>query len=218
MSKIILFLLVLVSSIAYFGLAVLGEGGIQPFLDSPPLLTVIAISLLMVAAGMAANANISPGEREDRSNRWVLYTLMILGFVDGYVPAWSDRADWFTVDGDTVRWIGAALYTVGGVLRLWPVFVLGRRFSGLVAIQKGHTLVTDGIYTRVRNPSYLGLLTMTLGWGLAFRSLPGVAIALLMVPPIVARMNSEEAMLGSQFGAEYEAYRSRTWRLVPFVY
>jgi len=31
------------------------------------------------------------------------------------------------------------------VLRLWPVFVLGNRFSGLVAIQPGHTLVTSGV-------------------------------------------------------------------------
>jgi len=42
-------------------------------------------------------------------------------------------------------------------LRLWPVFILGRRFSGLVAIQPGHTLVTNGIYGVVRNPSYLGM-------------------------------------------------------------
>ena len=39
-----------------------------------------------------------------------------------------------------IRWLGVVLFTVGGALRLWPVFVLGRRFSGLVAIQPGHTL------------------------------------------------------------------------------
>ena len=52
------------------------------------------------------------------------------------------------------------LFAVGGALRIWPVFVLGRRFSGLVAIQPGHTLVTTGIYSVIRNPSYLGLLIM----------------------------------------------------------
>ena len=49
----------------------------------------------------------------------------------------------------------------GGALRIWPVFVLGRRFSGLVAIQPGHTLVTTGIYSVIRNPSYLGLLIIS---------------------------------------------------------
>ncbi|MGE0576529.1 MAG: hypothetical protein AB7F22_18075 [Reyranella sp.] len=45
------------------------------------------------------------------------------------------------------------LYAGGGVQRLGPVFVLGRRFSGLVAIQPGHTLVTSGLYGTIRNPS-----------------------------------------------------------------
>ena len=41
------------------------------------------------------------------------------------------------------RYSGLALFTVGIVLRIAPVFVLGRRFSGLVAIQEGHELVTN---------------------------------------------------------------------------
>ena len=36
--------------------------------------------------------------------------------------------------------------------RIWPIFVLGRRFSGLVAIQPGHTLVTRGVYGVIRHP------------------------------------------------------------------
>jgi protein-S-isoprenylcysteine O-methyltransferase Ste14 len=31
-------------------------------------------------------------------------------------------------------------------------------------------------------------------------------------------MNAEERLLAEKFGAEYEAYRGRTWRLVPWVY
>jgi protein-S-isoprenylcysteine O-methyltransferase Ste14 len=77
-------------------------------------------------------------------------------------------------------------------VRLWPVFVLGRRFSGLVAIQPGHALVTGGIYSVIRNPSYVGLLVLSLGWALAFRSGVGVLLAALNIPPIVARIRSEE--------------------------
>jgi protein-S-isoprenylcysteine O-methyltransferase Ste14 len=111
-----------------------------------------------------------------------------------------------------------ALFLVGGVLRIWPVFVLGRRFSGLVAIQPGHELVTSGIYKVIRNPSYLGLLVNALGWALAFRSVVGVLLTVAMLVPLVARMNSEEALLAARFGAEYDAYRQRTWRLIPGLY
>ncbi len=117
-----------------------------------------------------------------------------------------------------MRWPGVAVYAVGGVLRLAPVFVLGRRFSGLVAIQPGHRLVTGGIYGVIRHPSYLGLLIGALGWGLAFRAGVGVTIALMMLPVVVARIEAEERLLCETFGAEYDAYRARTWRLMPYVY
>jgi protein-S-isoprenylcysteine O-methyltransferase Ste14 len=40
----------------------------------------------------------------------------------------------------------------------------------------------------------------------------------LLVPPLIARMNAEERLLQSQFGAEYNAYRARTRRLIPGIY
>jgi protein-S-isoprenylcysteine O-methyltransferase Ste14 len=103
-------------------------------------------------------------------------------------------------------------------LRIWPVFVLGRRFSGLVAIQPGHELVTDGIYGVIRHPSYLGMIILMLGWALAFRSVPGVILAALLIPPLLARIRSEEALLRSQFGDQYDAYCRRTSRLIPGIY
>jgi len=117
-----------------------------------------------------------------------------------------------------VRWLGALLFIAGGALRLWPVFVLGKRFSGLVAIQPGHRLVTEGIYRRLRNPSYLGMMVIAVGWALAFRSGVGLLLAALTLIPLIARIHSEEALLRAQFGSEYEAYCARTWRLVPKIY
>ena len=53
---------------------------------------------------------------------------------------------------------------------------------------------------------------------MAFRSGVGVLLTALIVPILVARMNAEETLLRSQFGAEYDAYRSRTSRLIPGIY
>jgi protein-S-isoprenylcysteine O-methyltransferase Ste14 len=86
----------------------------------------------------------------------------------------------------SIRWLGVALFAAGGALRIWPVFVLGRRFSGLMAIQPGHTLVTRGIYGIIRHPSYLGLLVNASGWALAFRSGVGVLLTALTIPPLLA--------------------------------
>ena len=81
-----------------------------------------------------------------------------------------------------------------------------------------HTLVTGGLYAIIRHPSYLGLLLTALGWSLAFRSGVGLAITGLIALVLAARMDAEERLLAATFGAEYEAYRARTWRLVPYLY
>ncbi|KWO43509.1 isoprenylcysteine carboxyl methyltransferase [Burkholderia sp. MSMB1459WGS] len=213
--------LVVLSSVAtlvYLGLAVLGSGGFAVFFSHPPLIVVVVATFAMAVAALFTEGNLSSGERENRDNRWVLAAFAASGFLLAYLPALTDRLDVWTFGGDTVRWTGVVLYIAGGVLRIWPVFVLGKRFSGLVAIQPGHTLVTGGVYSRIRNPSYLGLLVNSLGWALAFRSGIGVLLVALMLVPLVARIRSEEALLRSQFGAEYDAYCARTWRLLPGVY
>jgi protein-S-isoprenylcysteine O-methyltransferase Ste14 len=218
MSTLGMWLVSIVAVAAYLALAVLGIGGVDAFLAHPPLIALLVVTLLMVVAAMFTSGNLSSGEREDRGNRWVLVAFGAIGLLSAWLPAYTDRKEFWTIDGGVVRWLGVVLYAGGGALRLWPVFVLGRRFSGLVAIQPGQTLVTDGLYRTIRNPSYLGLLVLSLGWALAFRSLVGVLLVALMIPPLIARIRSEEALLRSQFGEEYAAYCARTWRLIPGLY
>ena len=144
--------------------------------------------------------------------------LGLLGLLGAYLPAYTDRIDFLTFGGEGIRWLGVILYTVGGVLRIAPVFVLGRRFSGLVAIQPEHRLVTGGLYGFIRHPSYLGLFLLSLGWAFAFRSGVGVILAVLTLIVVLARIKAEERLLSETFGAEYDAYRTRTWRLLPYIY
>jgi len=148
----------------------------------------------------------------------VIAALDALGLIDAWLPAYTDRVDFLTFGGEGVRWLGFVLYLIGGVLRLAPVFVLGRRFSGLVAIQPGHQLVTTGLYGVIRHPSYLGLFIFVLGWGLSFRAGVGVMIAVLMLIVVLVRIKAEERLLAETFGSEYAAYRARSWRLLPYVY
>jgi protein-S-isoprenylcysteine O-methyltransferase Ste14 len=205
-------------TVVYLALAVAGEGGVVAFFSHPALVAVTLALFALAGASLFTRGHLGAGVREDRSNRWVIAALGITGVLAGFLPAYTDRLDFWTFDGEAVRWLGFVLFAVGGALRIAPVFVLGRRFSGLVAIQPDHQLVTDGIYRLIRNPSYLGLLVNSLGWALAFRSGVGVALTLSMIIPLVARMRSEERLLADRFGEEYEAYRARTWRLIPYLY
>jgi protein-S-isoprenylcysteine O-methyltransferase Ste14 len=203
----------------YFALAILGEGGLRPFFSQPALVALAVITSLVVLAAYFAGGNISSGVREDRGNRWVLAGFSIIGLLSAFVPACTDRIGFWTIDGDTTRWLGVALYALGSILRIWPVYMLGHRFSGLVAIQSGHTLLTTGIYRVIRHPSYLGMIILSLGWALAFRSITGVLIVVTLIPLLIARIRAEEALLLDQFGPEYEDFRRQTpSRLIPGLY
>jgi len=200
------------------GLAILGAGGFMAFFSNPSRTAAAILTVVLMVVALLSGANLSPGEQEDRANRWVLPALGVIGLLSAFLPAYDDRIDFWTIGGETIRWIGVALFAAGGMLRLWPFFVLGSRFSGLVAIQPGHRLVTSGIYALIRHPSYLGLLVNALGWALVFRSGVGVILVGLTLVPLVARIRSEERLLRTHFGAEYDGYARRTWRLVPGLY
>jgi protein-S-isoprenylcysteine O-methyltransferase Ste14 len=208
----------LLGIVVQLGLAILGLGGFDQFFSHAPLVATTVATFILTVVAFFSGGGMSTGEREDRGNRWVLGVFSLLGLFLAFFSAYTDRLDFWTIDGDTTRWTGFALFMGGSILRLWPVFVLGRRFSGFVALQRDHKLVTSSIYRYVRNPSYLGLLIGSFGWALVFRSGVGLIIAALLVIPLVPRMRAEERLLADHFGAEYEAYRARTWRLLPGIY
>jgi protein-S-isoprenylcysteine O-methyltransferase Ste14 len=211
-------LVAIASVVVQLGLAIFAIGGFAAFFSHPALVALVVICFVLTFIALFSEGNLSTGAREARGNRWVLAAFGILALLLAYLPPLTDRLDFLTLDGETTRWVGVGVVVVGSFLRLWPVFVLGKRFSGLVAIQPGHKLVTTGIYRHIRNPSYLGLLLGALGWALAFRSIVGIILALLNLVPLIARMNAEEKLLRDEFGAEYDAYVARTRRLIPGIY
>ena len=145
MTKLRIAALTTASLAAFLGLAIAGAGGPTRFFSHPPLAAVTAVTIALGFAALFTEGHIGAGVKEDRSNRWVIAALGVLSFIDAYLPAYTDRIDFLTFGGEGVRWFGFLLYSAGGILRLAPVFVLRRRFSGLVAIQPEHRLVTNGL-------------------------------------------------------------------------
>jgi len=200
------------------GLGVLGWGSWSGFFGHPARALAVVSGLLMTVWALASPLNLSSGEREDVAGRLVFVPAAVGMLLLFWLLPYLDRHDRWTFGGDGVRYAGLAILIAGGVLRIWPMFVLGRRFSGLVAIQHGHELVTEGPYRWIRNPSYLGMLLGMLGWALVCRSGVGLGLTAIGLVVLVRRIADEEALLAAHFGDAYERYRSRTWRLLPGVY
>ncbi|MDX9972709.1 MAG: ElyC/SanA/YdcF family protein [FCB group bacterium] len=143
-------------------------------------------------------------------------------FALGHVPAalyFSGRTlDPFYVHVPVVlRMGGLALYMLGMVLLLWAYVTLGRNWSPLLEIRKGHTLTTFGPYRYVRHPMYIALGGIGLGMlVLSANALVGPAFLITYVFRVF-RVGAEEDMLRDHFGGDFQAYVGRTDRFVPRV-
>ena len=77
-------------------------------------------------------------------------------------------------------------------------------------------LVVTGLYRRVRNPMYVGVLAAVSGQALLFGSVRLLEYALLLGLAVHSFVFFyEEPTLRKQFGEEYERYRASVPRWIP---
>jgi len=108
---------------------------------------------------------------------------------------------------------------VGYILRIFAIRQLKQFFTVNVEIQSGHRLIQDGLYSRMRHPSYTGALLMFFAISLCYYN--WISILVIVVPITAAflyRINVEEMALVDNFGQGYKEYSGKVKRLIPFVY
>src|SRR5689334_17300152 len=98
--------LIFLGSLAYLGLAILGWRGFTAFFSYPALTALTITFFVLSGVALFSSGNLSPGVREDRGNRWVLAAFGVIGLLAAYLPAYTDREGLWTLDGDTIRWLG----------------------------------------------------------------------------------------------------------------
>ena len=112
--------------------------------------------------------------------------------------------------------LGVGCAEIGVLVTTVSAFSILRRKTTLSPLspEKSSTVVTTGLYAVSRNPIYLGLLLVLVGWCLYLANWA----AALLLPAFVAYMNRfqiapEERALSARFGAEFDAYRTsvRRW-------
>jgi protein-S-isoprenylcysteine O-methyltransferase Ste14 len=107
-------------------------------------------------------------------------------------------------------------WRIAGLAILAPSFVLfatarmqlGRAFS----IQaKASTLVTSGLYSRIRNPIYVFGALMVVGLSVFSRQPWFLLVLAALIPLQVYRSRKESQVLEEKFGAAYVEYKRKTW-------
>lgn len=162
-------------------------------------------------------SNQAVGRRVGRLEQWLMLVVFLtLCFVPMVYLAtpWFDRLD-YTVPAPL-----SAVAAMAMVLSLWLFHLshaqLGRNWSPSLEIRQEHSLVTTGVYARVRHPMYSSIWLFALAqpflvqnWLAGALAVPGFALLYFL------RVNEEERLMLDSFGQEYRAYMARTGRLWP---
>lgn len=113
-------------------------------------------------------------------------------------------------------WVGTASLIVALWLFQRSHADLGKNWSVTLELRKEHSLVTGGVYRRIRHPMYTSIFLFSLAQGLLLQNwLAGWSALATFSVLYLRRVPREEAMMLEAFGDEYREYMGRTGRLLP---
>ncbi|KAF2714705.1 prenyl cysteine carboxyl methyltransferas-like protein Ste14 [Pleomassaria siparia CBS 279.74] len=132
-----------------------------------------------------------------------------------FLPGWQAR-----LNPPPIVALGILMIVVGQAVRSLAMAQAGTNFNHQVQSEKndGHELVTTGLYTYLRHPSYFGFFW----WGLGTQVALGNAVSFVGYAGALwyffnHRIQHEEKHLIQFFGNDYKAYKARTRVWIPFI-
>ena len=112
--------------------------------------------------------------------------------------------------------LGILVYAIGFFVRLKTFNNLKNNYN--VSKEKmSNKIITNGIYNYTRHPLYLGTILIYLGFCLMIFSKAGIMLYFIfLIPLFLVRIKGEEKEFAGN--VEYQRYKKRTSRLIPFIY
>jgi len=139
---------------------------------------------------------------------WQVFPLVFifsgwLDFADYALPAWT-------------AWPGGALFLGAFVVLFFAYRKLGANWSPKIDVREAQSLVTSGIYGRIRHPIYAGIWLWALAQPLLLHNwIAGAGMLITFLPLYLTRVPKEEAMMLQHFGSAYQEYMRKTGRIFP---
>ena len=167
----------------------------------------------------ATNKQSAPSISSFRNLSKVLFVSSMLLTLLSY---WSDstwllQAKTIPPLQNIMQLFGASMVLLG-YLKLRKSFAdLGDNYSPLFDACLPFKLITTGNYAKVRHPIYLYNLFVSFGLAVSSMSVLVLINALIGLGFILKTIQIEEHYLSHNF-PEYDRYKQRSWRLIPYVY
>jgi protein-S-isoprenylcysteine O-methyltransferase Ste14 len=184
------------------------------------IMAIVAIECYYVISEIRLAARTTRGTDNslDKGTRRLVWRLTSISYNIAWVPVIFDFGR-LVILGGWLTWAGIAIMISGIVFRQYAISTLGKFFTATIQIKKDHELIQAGPYRYIRHPSYLGILIISLGLGIALANWISLILC-IMIPTIglVQRIKFEEKELEQHFGKQYQDYIKYTWRVIPHIY
>jgi protein-S-isoprenylcysteine O-methyltransferase Ste14 len=171
------------------------------------ILSEVLINLLTRSKKSESNSY----ERNSLGLIWIVIAISITSgvIVASHYPHFS-----------TTKFIaGITLIILGMIFRIMAIFSLKSLFTSDVSIHRNHRLKTDGMYKKIRHPSYSASLLSFLGLGIMLGN--WVSLCIVFGPVLSAflyRIYVEENILTDNFKEDYLDYKKKTKKLIPYLF
>jgi protein-S-isoprenylcysteine O-methyltransferase Ste14 len=107
----------------------------------------------------------------------------------------------------------------GVLLIVWAVLAiqLNKHHRSATQLPQGYFLVTKGPYEIIRHPIYAGIMLFISGYVQGEPSLLRYLVFALLFVMLLLKLLYEESVLEKQV-KDYEEYKKKTQRLIPYLY
>jgi len=199
-----------------YALPLLGKTELSPTLRVG-ILVVFVIVLFVTQPPVSI-----PETRADKKSDKNSLVFILLGYLIGQVVTiieWAYLHNERSLKWDTQTIVGLCLMAAGTIFRVWCIRTLGKFFTATVKTQEKQRVITSGAYKLVRHPSYSGAFIAAVGSSIFMHAVfAAIFTFIVLLVAYYIRIKAEEETLVGEFGKDYEDYRKRTKKLVPWVY
>jgi len=209
----------------FVGLPLLGWGlnAIPQFFENPARAAYVGGIILLQIFSVLYNPQSGRNQEKRKSGapqpKMDLLLIQVFSLLIVFLAPFSDQHTLGVFNiGDAWRYAGLLLVTFGFILMQISEKYLDKQFSIQVTLQENHQLIQAGPYRWIRHPRYLGILAFFVGISITFRSLLAISLVVALFLVLAWRIGAEEKLMQQTFGATWETYQAKSWRIIPFVF
>jgi protein-S-isoprenylcysteine O-methyltransferase Ste14 len=156
-------------------------------------------------------------KKKDQGSEWILWiTAFVAVTASSLIAIYSEFAIYLDLQWSL---LGLLCMIAGILFRFTAIRQLGKFFTVDVILHADHQLIQTGLYKSLRHPSYTGIMLTLIGFGWSLNHWMSLLIVVsIFFFALRNRIKIEENALIEQFGEQYLQYKTKSWKLLPFIY